>query len=102
MGDDDSDRTGARGGADDLAVRGVARSVERDAEMLETLADFPSDRRRPLADTAGKDQRPEAPEHRRVGADALANRVAEEGNRLGRSRVLVPLLEQGFHIRADL
>src|SRR5690348_7946966 len=65
IGGDDPDGAVALGATDDVAVRSVAALVEHHAQMAEAFADFPPNRRRPLADPAGENQRVEAAEHRR-------------------------------------
>ena len=66
-------------------MRGVAVGIQADAEKFEARADPLTDRRRVLADAAGKDQRVQPAERRDERAEKLVRLIAEQLNRLGRA-----------------
>ena len=79
----------------------VLLGVEGDAQVRQPLANFPAYRGGALADAAGKDHGVEAAEHRGQCADVLAELVAKELHRLGGVWLVLPLLQQRFHVGAE-
>src|SRR5690242_5579507 len=74
----DTDGHGAALYRDDRRVRRVARSIDSDAEKIQTRADALAYLNGPFADAAGKHQRLHSAEYGGEGAQILARLIAKE------------------------
>ena len=87
--------------ADDGGVTLILLSIELNPEIRQSEAYLPAHRCRTLADPPREYECVQTVEDSRQRADSLAQLRAKHVDGLGGMGIVPPLVQQGFHVRAD-